>query len=94
MTDRKAAVLDAIDAANAIDPNLEDGHPEALLYGERMTAELDRLFPDASDVLAIAAVANMSNGGNWPGPNIPKAAPDTWLGARRRASITPRLSCA
>lgn len=55
MTDRKTAVLDAIDAANAIDPNLEDGRPEALLYGERMTAELDRLFPDAPDVLAIAA---------------------------------------
>lgn len=45
----------AIDAANAADTTLEDGQPAALLYGERMTAELDRLFPDASDPLKIAA---------------------------------------
>lgn len=55
MSARKQAVLDAIDAANTQDPKLEDGHPEALLYGQRMSAELDRLFPDASDVLQIAA---------------------------------------
>ncbi|GAA6161466.1 hypothetical protein NBRC116589_36400 [Ruegeria sp. HU-ET01832] len=55
MNPRKQAVLDAIDAANAQDPNLEDGQPAALLYGQRMTAELDRLFPNASDPLQIAA---------------------------------------
>lgn len=55
MSTRKQAVLNAIDAANAEDPNLEDGLPEALLYGQRMSAELDRLFPDASDELQIAA---------------------------------------
>ena len=44
-----------IDAANAADPTSEDGQPAALLYGQRMTAELDRLFPDAADVLRIAA---------------------------------------
>ena len=55
MSTRKQAVLDAIDAANAHDPNLEGGQPEALLYGQRMSAELDRLFPDASDALQIAA---------------------------------------
>ncbi|WP_171239653.1 DUF4202 domain-containing protein [Ruegeria sp. HKCCA5491] len=55
MSPRKQAVLDAIDAANAKDPNLEDGQPAALLYGQRMSAELDRLFPDASDALTIAA---------------------------------------
>jgi Domain of unknown function (DUF4202) len=49
------AVLDAIDAANAADPTLEDGRPAALLYGERMSAELARLFPEASEVLQIAA---------------------------------------
>lgn len=54
MADLKAA-LAAIDAANAADPTLEDGRPAALLYGERMSAELARLFPDASDVLEIAA---------------------------------------
>ncbi|NOD92348.1 DUF4202 family protein [Ruegeria sp. HKCCD4884] len=55
MSAQKQAVLDAIDAANAHDPNLDEGRPEALLYGERMSAELDRLFPNASDALQIAA---------------------------------------
>lgn len=52
---RLGAVLAAIDAANSADPNIEDGRPASLLYGERMSAELDRLFPDASDLLQIAA---------------------------------------
>ncbi|WP_170758566.1 DUF4202 domain-containing protein [Ruegeria lacuscaerulensis] len=55
MSARKQAVLDAIDAANGQDPNQEDGQPAALLYGQRMSAELNRLFPDASDSLQIAA---------------------------------------
>jgi len=55
MTDRLAAALAAIDGANAADPTAEDGQPAALLYGQRMTAELDRLFPDAGEVLQIAA---------------------------------------
>jgi hypothetical protein len=49
------AALKLIDAANAADPTLENGQPAALLYGERMSAEAGRLFPDASDVLRIAA---------------------------------------
>ncbi|WP_420584604.1 DUF4202 domain-containing protein [Ruegeria sp.] len=55
MSPQKQAVLDAIDAANRQDPNFEDGQPVELLYGQRMSAELDRLFPDASDILQIAA---------------------------------------
>ncbi|WP_417720555.1 DUF4202 domain-containing protein [Salipiger sp.] len=55
MTGDRAAVLVAIDAANAADPTLEGGRPAALLYGERMTEELHRLFPEAGDVLRIAA---------------------------------------
>jgi hypothetical protein len=47
--------LQLIDAANAADPTLEDGTPAALLYGQRMSDEAARLFPDASDVLRIAA---------------------------------------
>lgn len=50
-----AHALALIDAANAADPTLEEGVPAALLYGRRMTAELERLFPDASAVLRIAA---------------------------------------
>ncbi len=49
------AALAAIDDANAADPTLEGGRPAALVYGERMSAELARLFPDASEVLQIAA---------------------------------------
>lgn len=45
----------AIDTANAADPNLEDGEPAALLYGRRMSAELERLYPDVSEPLRIAA---------------------------------------
>ncbi|MGB8812860.1 MAG: DUF4202 domain-containing protein [Paracoccaceae bacterium] len=44
----------AIDAANGADPAIEEGRPAALVYGERMSAEMGRLFPDASDVLQIA----------------------------------------
>lgn len=53
------AVLAAIDRANAADPSLErDGageQPKALLYGQRMSAELDRVCPEASTHLQIAA---------------------------------------
>jgi len=45
----------AIDAANAADPTMEAHRPAALLYGERMSAECTRLFPEASEVLQIAA---------------------------------------
>lgn len=50
-----------LDAANAEDPNIEtvDGvaHPKELLYAQRMTAWLDRLAPDASEALRLAARA-------------------------------------
>lgn len=59
MSARLEAVLAAIDRANAADPALErDGEgeaPAALLYGRRMSAELNRICPEASEHLAIAA---------------------------------------
>ena len=48
-------VLAAIDAANAADPRQDEGQPEALLYGQRMSQQCDRLFPDADPLLQIAA---------------------------------------
>ncbi len=48
-------VLAAIDAANAKDPRSEAGQPEALLYGQRMSQECARLFPEAAETLQIAA---------------------------------------
>ncbi|MCX8508124.1 MAG: DUF4202 domain-containing protein [Rhodobacteraceae bacterium] len=55
MSTRLAATLAAIDAANDADPDRSEGAPAARLYGERMAAELARLFPDAAEVLQIAA---------------------------------------
>ena len=55
------AAFAAIDAANADDPRkvVVDGaaRPFEILYAERMTARLDALYPDASDLLKIAARA-------------------------------------
>ena len=56
---RLTAVLEAIDAANGRDPNRisVDGaeRPAELVYGLRMSRCLERLYPEASDLLRIAA---------------------------------------
>ncbi|MBV8841151.1 MAG: DUF4202 domain-containing protein [Alphaproteobacteria bacterium] len=56
---RLAAVIDAIDAANARDPKLieVDGarEPAELVYGRRMSETLARIAPDATPHLRIAA---------------------------------------
>ena len=53
------AVIAAIDAANARDPNCTEidgrSEPAELVYGRRMTATLARIAPDASEHLRIAA---------------------------------------
>ncbi len=55
MSDKLTAAFAAIDAANAADPHQDaDGRPEELLYGQRMTAEQELLYPDASEPLRIA----------------------------------------
>lgn len=54
MSDLDATLAD-IDAANQADPDQSEGTPAARLYGERMTVELEQLFPGASDELRIAA---------------------------------------
>jgi hypothetical protein len=50
-----------IDEANARDPNLTSvsgaSVPAELVYGRRMTAMLDRVYPDASDDVRLAARA-------------------------------------
>ncbi len=50
-----------IDAANADDPNKTPDRgqmrPAELVYGERMSKTLDRLYPSASELLALAARA-------------------------------------
>jgi Domain of unknown function (DUF4202) len=58
-TGRFRMALDAFDRANAADPNLEpvDGRdiPMELIYGQRMSAWLDRLCPEAPEALRLAA---------------------------------------
>ncbi|MFH5775265.1 DUF4202 domain-containing protein [Paracoccus sp. NGMCC 1.201697] len=52
---RLQTAFDAIDKANSADPTLTtDGQPEALLYGRRMSAEQEALYPAASEPLRIA----------------------------------------
>lgn len=49
---RLARAVERIDAANADDPKGQE-----LVYGQRMSAWLERLHPDASDALRLAARA-------------------------------------
>ena len=51
---RLQTAFDAIDQANAADPNAGEGAPDALLYGQRMSAEQALLYPEASEPLRIA----------------------------------------
>jgi hypothetical protein len=57
--ERLEQALRLIDEANSGDPNGEvwqgQTYPKELLYGRRMTEWLERLCPEASDVLRIAA---------------------------------------
>jgi hypothetical protein len=48
------AAFAAIDAANAVDPNLLDGRPLALVQGEHATVWLGRLDPDAPPAQQLA----------------------------------------
>lgn len=56
--ERIERTLAAIDAANGEDPRREPGgEPEALVYGRRMSAALERLRPEAGAALRIAVRA-------------------------------------
>jgi hypothetical protein len=47
--------IEAFDLANAEDPRQLDGEAAELVYARRMTASLQRLYPDASEALKLAA---------------------------------------
>ena len=55
--ERFTAAIAKFDAANAQDPTLVAGVPAELLYSRRMTDWLNRLYPDADEVLQLAAHA-------------------------------------
>jgi hypothetical protein len=92
---RLTTVLNAIDAANAADPNRDpDGRPAALVYGERMSAELGRLAPDASGPLRIAARGQHVERWTLPRDAYPDGRAGYPRGARSRRAGTPPGSTA
>ena len=54
---RLEAAFAAFDAANAEDPNLDEGQPKELLYAQRMSVMLARFVPNASEVVRLAVRA-------------------------------------
>ena len=58
---RLQAVISEIDAANAQDPRKDlangNSYPREVIYSERLSACLSRLYPEASEALRIAARA-------------------------------------
>ena len=73
--DRYLLALSRIDAANAEDPNIElvDGvrRPRELVYAERMSEWLERLRPDASELLRLAVRAQHIRRWEIPRQNYP-----------------------
>ncbi len=55
ISDKFQRSIALFDAANAQDPTVTSGVPEALLYSQRMTSWLERLYPEASEELKLAA---------------------------------------
>lgn len=59
ISDRKRfdATIAAFDAANAEDPNRDEGQPKELLYAHRMSEMLARFAPEASEAVQLAVRA-------------------------------------
>jgi hypothetical protein len=49
--------ISLFDAANAQDPNLDQGQPKELLYAQRMTEMIGRFAPEASEIAQLAVRA-------------------------------------
>ena len=56
-TDRLERAIALFDAANAEDPNKDEGQPKELLYSQRMTGMLGRFAPNASEAVQLAVRA-------------------------------------
>ena len=63
------------DAANAQDPNLDDGQPKELLYAQRMTDMIGRFAPEASEVAQLAVRAQHIQRWTVPRSNYPLGKP-------------------
>ena len=88
--ERFGDAVESFDRANAADPNTEsDGErdrPQALLYAERMTRWLERLTPDASEPLRLAARSQHLQRWRVPRANFPmdRAEYHKWRTTRMR----------
>ncbi len=55
--------IQKFDAANAQDPTRVGGVPAEVLYARRMTDWLNRLYPEADEILRLAVRRNTFAGG-------------------------------
>ena len=90
MSERFRSVIAAIDAANDADPTrvTEDGvsRGAAVIYGERMTECLERLAPEANELLQIAIRAQHLERFKLPRSNIRWTNPAISAGATSSAA--------
>jgi len=63
------------DAANAQDPNQDEGLPKELLYARRMTEMIDRFAPEAGEVARLAVRAQHIQRWTVPRSNYPLGKP-------------------
>jgi hypothetical protein len=69
--DRFNKAIALFDAANAQDPNQDEGQPKELLYAQRMTEMIGRYAPDASEVAQLAVRAQHIKRWTVPRANYP-----------------------
>jgi len=67
--------ISLFDAANAEDPNQDDGQPKELLYARRMTEMLGRFAPQAGEVAQLAVRAQHIRRWTVPRSNYPLGKP-------------------
>lgn len=75
MNDRFQRVIALFDAANAQDPNLDEGRPKELLYAQRMTDMIGRFAPDAPESVQLAVRAQHIQRWKVPRANYPMDKP-------------------
>jgi hypothetical protein len=73
--ERFTQAIALFDAANAEDPNLDEGQPKELLYARRMTEMLGRFAPQADEVAQLAARAQHIRRWTVPRANYPLGKP-------------------
>lgn len=73
--ERFTKTIALFDAANAQDPNQEEGLPKELLYAQRMTEMIGRFAPDASEVAQLAVRAQHIKRWTVPRSNYPLGKP-------------------